>query len=59
MVKTINKTNRNDAIYTDISDELDEFNHDIVQFEQSVRGISEDSNGRKTTDGTKRRYTEN
>ena len=36
VVKIIDKTNRNDAIYTDISHKLDEFNNDIVQFEQSV-----------------------
>ena len=53
IVKIIDKTNRNDTIYTDIIDELDEFNNDIAQFEQSVRGISENSNGQETTDGTK------
>ena len=31
----------------------------MVQFEQSVRGISENSTGWETTDGTKRRYSEN
>ena len=30
VIKLIDKTNRNDAIYTDISDELDEFNNGIV-----------------------------
>ena len=52
VVKIIDKTNRNDAIYTDISDELDEFNNDIVQFEQSVWGISENCTGRETIDRT-------
>ena len=52
VVKIIDKTNRNDAIYTDISDELDEFNNDIVQFEQSVWGISENSTERETIDRT-------
>ena len=52
VVKIIDKTNRNDAIYTDISDELDEFNNDIVQFEQSVWGISENSTGQETIDRT-------
>ena len=52
VIKIIDKTNRNDAIYTDISDELDEFNYDIVQFEQSVWGISENSTGRETIDRT-------
>ena len=52
VVKIIDKTNRNDAIYTDISDELDKFNNDIVQFEQSVWGISENSTGRETIDRT-------
>ena len=36
IVKMVNKTNRNDTIYTHISDELDEFKIEIVQFEQSV-----------------------
>ena len=53
IVKIIDKTNRNDTIYTDIIDELDEFNNDIAQFEQSVRGISENSTGQETADGTK------
>ena len=53
IVKIIDKTNRNDTIYTDIIDELDEFNNDIAQSEQSVRGISENSNGQETTAGTK------
>ena len=52
VVKIIDKTNRNDAIYMDISDELDEFNNDIVQFEQSVWGISENSTERETIDRT-------
>ena len=52
VVKIFDKTNRNDAIYTDIIDELDEFNNDIVQFEQSVWGISENSTGRETIDRT-------
>ena len=56
MVKQIE---RNDAIYTDIIDEFDEFNNDIAQFEQSVRGISESSTGQETTDGIKWRYTKN
>ena len=59
IVKITYKTNKNDSIYTDISDELDELNNDIVQFEQSVQGISENSTGWETTDRTKRRYTEN
>ena len=53
IVKIIDKTNRNDTIYTDIIDELDEFNNDIAQSEQSVRGISENSNGQETPAGTK------
>ena len=36
IVTMVNKTNRNDTIYTHISDELDEFKNEIVQFEQSV-----------------------
>ena len=51
IVKYIDKTN--------ISDELDGLKNNIVQFEQSVQGISENSTGRETTDRTKRRYTEN
>ena len=57
IVKMVNKTNRNDTIYTHISDELDEFKNEIIQFEQSVRGISENSTGRETTDEKKRRCT--
>ena len=53
IVKIIDKTNRNDAIYTDIIDELDQFNNDIAQFEQSVQGISENSTGQEITDRTK------
>ena len=49
----------NNAIYTDISDKLDKLNNDIVQFEQSVQGISENSTGWETTDRTKRQYTKN
>ena len=52
VVKIIDKTNRNDAIYRDISYELDGFNNDIVQFEQSVWGIRENSTGRETIDRT-------
>ena len=59
IVKYIDKTNINDSIYTNISDELDGLNNNIVQFEQSVQGISENSTGRETTDRTKRRYTKN
>ena len=59
VVKYIDKTNINDSIYTNISDELDGFNNNIVQFEKSVQGMSEKSAGRETTDGTMRRYTEN
>ena len=53
IVKIIDKTNRNDTIYTDIIDELDQFNNDIAQFEQSVQGISENSTGQEITDRTK------
>ena len=53
IVKKIDKTNRNDAIYTDIIDELDQFNNDIAQFELSVQGISENSTGQEITDRTK------
>ena len=57
IVTMVNKTNRNDTIYTHISDELDEFKNEIVQFEQSVRGIIKNSTGRETTDEKKRRCT--
>ena len=39
IVKTVDKTKRKDAIYTDIGDELHEFNNDIVQLEQSVEEL--------------------
>ena len=57
IVKMVNKANRNDTIYTYITDELGEFKNEIVQFEQSFRGISENSTGREITDGKKRRCT--
>ena len=47
---------KNKAVYSEIGDELNDFNNDNVQFEQPVRGISESDTGRKKKDGTKRRY---
>ena len=38
---------KNKAVYSEIGDELNDFNNDNVQFEQSVRGISENDTGRK------------
>ena len=52
-MKIINKTNRNTATCTDVSNELDE-NNDIVQFERPVQGISGNGNSERKTDGTKK-----
>ena len=38
---------KNKAVYSEIGDELNDFNNDNVQFEQPVRGISESDTGRK------------
>ena len=52
IVKTVDKTNRKDAIYTDIGDELNEFNNDIVQFEQSVKELVKATVDEKQSDDT-------
>ena len=52
IVKTVDKTNRKDAIYTDISDELNEFNNDIVQFEQSIKELVKATVDEKQSDDT-------
>ena len=45
--KIIDNMTKNKAVYSEIGDELNDFNNDNVQFEQSVRGISENDTGRK------------
>ena len=41
IVNIIDKTNRNNAIYSDINNELSDFKNDSVQYKRSVRRISE------------------
>ena len=43
IVNIIDKTNRNNAIYSDINDELSDFKNDNVLYKRSVRQISEGS----------------
>ena len=45
IVNIIDKTNRNNAFYSDVNDELNEFKNNNVQHKQSVRRISEGSEG--------------
>ena len=45
--KIIVKLTKNNTVYSEIGDELNDFNNDNVQFEQPVRGISESDTGRK------------
>ena len=54
--KRIENTTKKNTIYTDIGNELNNFNNDNVQFEQPVPGISESNTRREEIDGTKRRY---
>ena len=54
--KIIEDTPKNNTIYTDIGNELKDFNNDNVQFERPVPGISESDSRREETDGTKRRH---
>ena len=54
--KIIDDTTKNNTIYTDIGDELKDFNNGNVQFEQPVPGISESDSRREETDGTKRQH---
>ena len=48
IVKVIDKTNRNDIIYSEISDELSDFKNDITQ--RTIQQTSESDTVRKTTD---------
>ena len=54
--KRIENTTKKNTIYTDIGNELNNFNNDNVQFEQPVPGISESNTRREEIDETKRRY---
>ena len=56
--KIIDVTTKSNTIYTDIGQELNDFNNDKVQFERPVWGISESDSKTGERDGTKRRYTE-
>ena len=48
IVKIINKTYRHDAIYSEISDELNYFKNDIDRNRKSVQQISESDSFRET-----------
>ena len=54
--KIIDNTTKNNTIYTDIGDELNDFDNDNIQFEWPVLGISESDSRREEKDGTKQRY---
>ena len=54
--KIIDDTTKNNTIYTDIDDELNDFDNDNVQFEWPVLGISESDSRREEKDGAKQRY---
>ena len=56
--KIIDDTTKNNTIYTDIGDELNDFSNDNVQFEQPVREISESDSRREEKDGSKRQYSD-
>ena len=54
--KIIVKLTKNNTVYSEIGDELNDFNNDNVQFQQPVRGIGESDTRREETDGTKGRF---
>ena len=49
VVKIIDKTNRHDTIYSEISDELSDFKNDIVQLRKRIQRTSESNFSRETT----------
>ena len=60
IVNVIDKTNRSNAIYCDINDELSDFKNDNVQYKLSVRRISEGSTVEETrTNGTDKQQYRN
>ena len=60
IVNIIDKTNRNNAIYSDINNELSGFKNDNVRYKRSVQQISESSTVRETRpDGTDRQQHRN
>ena len=60
IVNIIDKTNRNNVIYSDINDELSDFKNDNVQYKRSLRGISASGTvGETRTDGTDRQQHRN
>ena len=60
IVIIIDKTNRNNAIYSDINDELSDFKNDSVQYKRLVRRISKGSTvGETRTNGTERQQLRN
>ena len=57
IVNLIDKTNRNDNIYFEIGDGLNDFNNDNVQYKRPIQRVSESDIVRKTsTDGKQRQY---
>ena len=56
--KIIYNITKNNAVYSEIGDELNNFNNDNVQFEQLLWGVSERDIGREETDGAKWRYSD-
>ena len=60
IVNIIDKTNRNNAIYSDINNELSDFKNDNIQYKRSAQRISEGSTVRETrTNGTDRQQLRN
>ena len=60
IVNIINKTNRNNAIYSDINDKLSDFKNDNVQYKRSVRRVSASGTvGETRTGGTDRQQHRN
>ena len=49
VVKIIDKTNRHDTIYSEISDELSDFKNDIVQLRKRIQRTSESNFTREKT----------
>ena len=56
--KMIDSKTKNNTIYTNIGNKLNNFNNDNIQFERPVRGIRESDGRREETVGTKRKYSD-
>ena len=58
IIKRIDKTNRNDNIYFEINDELNNFNNSNIQCKQPIRQVSGSSTIRETnTDRKQQQHT--